>query len=72
MVDRLKQAYAGKVDFRVYTDSPSGSEGDELARSFGIQYVPTFIFINSDGSTAGIKVGAPSEADLRAGIDALK
>lgn len=70
MVDRLKKEYAGRVDVRVYVDSTE--EGDPLAVAFGVEFVPTFVFINSDGTKADQHVGSIPEADLRKKMDALK
>jgi len=38
-----------------------------------VQYVPTFVFVNADGSVSGSPiVGGTDEAALRQRIDALK
>jgi thioredoxin-like negative regulator of GroEL len=72
LVERLTGAYQGKVDFRVYLDS-GDSVGDALAQQFNIQYVPTFLFVNADGSPSGKPlVGGVDEATLRQRVDALK
>ncbi|TLM78501.1 MAG: thioredoxin family protein [Actinobacteria bacterium] len=70
VVDRLTKEFEGKVEVRRFVDS--SPEGDKLAEAFGVQYVPTFVFVNSDGSTAGMQVGEMTEVDLRARMDALK
>ncbi|HEY5517061.1 MAG TPA: hypothetical protein VIL15_02215 [Coriobacteriia bacterium] len=72
LVERLKNEYAGKVEFRVYQDS-GDAVGDALAQQFGVQYVPTFMFVNADGSVSGSAiVGGTDEATLRQRLDALK
>jgi hypothetical protein len=44
-----------------------------LAAALGIQYVPTFAFVNTDGSLSGsLLIGGTDEATLRQRIDALK
>ena len=72
LVERLGSEYKGKVEFRVYLDS-GDPVGDALARQFNIQYVPTFLFINADGSVNGQPiVGGVDEPGLRQRLDALK
>ena len=72
LVERLAQEYKGKVEFRRYVDS-GDPVGDQLSRLFNIQYVPTFAFVNSDGSLSGqLLVGGVTEAVLRARLDVLK
>jgi len=64
--------YKGTVDFRIYVDS-GDPVGDALAQQFNIQYVPTFMFANADGSLSGEPiVGGTDEATLRKRLDALK
>jgi thioredoxin-like negative regulator of GroEL len=72
LVERLKTAYEGKVEFRVYVDT-GDPVGDGLAQQFNIQYVPSFVFVNADGSVSGqMIVGGSDETTLRQRIDALK
>ena len=71
VVDRLKKQYEGKVEFRLY-DVEKDEEGSALMQQFNAQYVPTFVFINSDGSKADLKVGELKEAQLREALDSLK
>jgi len=71
VVDRLKQDYEGTVEFRLY-DVDKSQEGQELMRRFGAQYVPTFVFLNSDGTEADRVVGESSEDAMRAILDSLK
>lgn len=72
LVERLKKEYAGKVEFRRYVDS-GDPVGDPLARQFNVQYVPTFVFVNADGSVSGQPiVGGVDEATLRQRLDELK
>ena len=72
LVERLRKAYEGKVEFRVYVDS-GDPVGDQLAQALGVQYVPTFVFVNTDGSMSGsLLIGGTDEATLRQRIDALK
>lgn len=72
LVERLKREYEGRIEFRRYVDS-GDSVGDELNRQFNIQYVPTFVFVNADGTVSGQPiVGGVGEDILRQRLDALK
>ncbi len=72
LVERLKKEYAGKLEFRRYVDT-GDPVGDQLAQQFNVQYVPTFVFVNADGSVSGQPiVGGVSEDVLRQRLDALK
>ncbi|MBI5232624.1 MAG: thioredoxin family protein [Coriobacteriales bacterium] len=72
LVERLKKEYAGEVEFRRYVDS-GDPVGDQLSQQFNVQYVPTFVFVNADGSVSGEPiVGEVDEATLRQRLDALE
>ena len=71
VVDRLEKQYKGKVEFR-RIDVEKDSAGAALMQQFGAQYVPTFVFINADGTTASTKVGETSEQQMRLLLDALR
>ena len=72
LVERLAKEYEGTVETRVYVDS-GDPVGDKLAAQLNVQYVPTFVFVNSDGSLSGQPiVGGVSEDVLRKRLDALK
>ena len=71
VVDGLEQQYGDKVEFRrlnVETDQA----GVELANKMGVQYVPTFLFVNSDGVIAKQIVGEQTKDQLQQTIDALQ
>jgi thiol-disulfide isomerase/thioredoxin len=70
VVDRLKKQYEGKVEFRLY-DVDNSAEGNQLMSQFNAKYVPTFVFLNKDGSLSSQKVGETSEADMQKALDAL-
>jgi len=72
VVDRLRVKYAGKVDIKRMNTSEGSAEVEQLAQSFGIQYVPTFVFVNSDGTKSGVIVGQVAQATLEAEIAKLK
>ncbi len=71
VVDRLEKQYEGKVEFR-RIDVEKDKQGDALMDEFNAQYVPTFVFINSDGSKADVKVGELKEPALKQALDALR
>lgn len=72
LVERLAAEYKGKIEYREYRDS-GDAEGGKLAAQFNVQYVPSFLFVNADGSPSGqLLVGGADEAALRARLDALK
>lgn len=70
VVDRLEKQYKGKVAFKRY-DVEKDENGALLMQQFNAQYVPTFVFINADGSQAEVKVGELNEAALRKALDSL-
>jgi len=59
VVDGLVKKYAGRYDIKVM----NGSVADpnvvaKLAQKYSIRYVPTFVFVNSDGAVNATVVGA--------------
>lgn len=70
VVDRLKKQYEGKVEFKLYNVDNS-AEGNQLMAQFNAKYVPTFVFLNKDGSVSTQKVGETPEADMKKALDAL-
>jgi hypothetical protein len=42
-----------------------------LAGKFGVQYVPTTVFIDSQGRIATVKVGLSTAGDLAAGVNGI-
>lgn len=72
LVERLKQEYEGKVEFRRYVDT-GDPVGDKLLAEFNVQYYPTFAFVNADGTVSGQPiVGGVGEDVLRQRLDALR
>ena len=72
VVDRLKREYAGRVDVKVMDLSGGDAGAEQLASRFGVEYVPTFAFVDADGTRRGEIVGGTTESVLRARLDALK
>ena len=71
MVDRLTEEYEGTVEIRALNVEEDAAAA-ELASSYRVQYVPTFVFVNADGTTAETLVGELEESALRDALDALK
>lgn len=71
LVERLEKEYGDKVDFRLL-NVETDQEGVELANSMGVQYVPTFVFVNADGVVSDNLVGGISEEQMRASLEKLQ
>lgn len=71
MVDGLRKRYGDKVEFRVL-NVERDAEANRLAASLGVTGVPTFFFINADGTQAGRIIGATSEQALIEAIEKLR
>jgi thioredoxin-related protein len=72
VVDRLTQEFSGRFDVRRENVGGGDAAAEALANRYQVQYVPTFVFLNSDGSKADLVVGGLDEAALRAKMTALK
>ena len=72
VVDGLVKKYAGTYDIRIMNSSSGDPEVASLAKKFGIQYVPTFVFVNTDGSVSEQIVGAVPASQLEAELAKLK
>jgi thioredoxin-like negative regulator of GroEL len=70
VVDRLKQRYEGKVEFRRLDANAQSTQS--LADAYGVQYVPTFVLLGSDGQRVDEVVGEIAEQDLARKLDTLK
>lgn len=70
IVDGLINEYEGKVDI-VYVDVDDPNN-QELTAAFRINAVPTFAFVNSDGSVKELFVGGMYENVLKQKIDSLQ
>jgi len=71
LVEGLQQQYGDTVEFRLY-NVESDQAGVELANKIGVQYVPTFLFVNSDGVISKQVVGTQTEAQMKEMLDALQ
>jgi hypothetical protein len=72
VVDGLVSKYAGRYDLKVVNLSRGVAADRQLYESFGLEYVPTFVFLNTDGSVSGKIVGSASVADIEAELAKLK
>lgn len=70
VVDRLKTEYEGTVEFKLY-NVDEDAEGQALAQTYGVQFVPTFVLVNADGSFSQQMVGEVAEDRMRQALDAL-
>jgi thioredoxin-like negative regulator of GroEL len=64
VVDGLVKKYSGQYDIRILNTSRRDPKMMTLAQTYQIQYVPTFVFVSSDGSLAGSVVGAVPASQL--------
>jgi thioredoxin-like negative regulator of GroEL len=71
VVDRLAIEYGERVEFRLI-NVDTDPEGAALAARFGVQYVPTFVLLNADGTQSDLIVGTAAESALREALDALR
>jgi thiol:disulfide interchange protein len=72
VVNGLEQRFKGSVEFRIYNVDKKQAEVGQLANAFGVQYVPTFVFINRDGSRSDLIVGEVTSDTLSTKLAALK
>jgi len=72
VVDGLRDRYAGKIEIRRMDTDGNDNQVAQLAGTFGIQYVPTFVFVNSDGTVSATVVGEVPESQLVAELSKLK
>lgn len=72
VVDGLRDRYKGKVEVRRMDTDGSDQQVQKLAETFGVQYVPTFVFVNSDGTVSGTVVGEVPESRLVEELAKLK
>ncbi len=71
VVDGLEKQYGDKVEFRRY-NVETDNTGVELANKLGVQYVPTFVVVNTNGVISKQVVGGQTEEQMKQMIDALQ
>ena len=73
VVDGLAKKYAGRYDIRVMNPSAGDAQAvGALARKYRIQYVPTFVFVHSDGGLSATVVGAVPVAQIEKELAKLR
>lgn len=72
VVDGLIKKHAGRYRIEVMNTSSRDPRVGTLARKYKIQYVPTFVFLRSDGSVSASVVGAVPVAQLESELARLK
>ena len=70
IVNGLKPQYEDKVAIRIYDAETEA--GAALAEEFGVQFVPTFVFVNSDGEVVNTIIGEAKESTLKGELDKLE
>lgn len=71
LVERLQQEYGDRIEFRAH-NIESDRQAVVIAQSLGVQFPPTYVFVNSDGVVGARLTGEIAETDMRAQLDALK
>jgi len=71
IVDGIRSDYEDRIVFKLY-DVNNSAEGSQLANDLGLQFVPTFVFVDSSGEEVTRMVGGVSESALRETLDALE
>jgi hypothetical protein len=72
VVAGLTKTYAGRVDIRVLDTSKPDATVGTMSQRFGIEYVPTFVFLDSQGrQRGGLLVGVVTATELTSRLDSL-
>lgn len=71
VVDGLIPEYEGRVAIRKF-DVESSEVGMALAEEYGIQYVPSFVFVSSSGEHIDTIIGEVPKSTLTDGLDSLE
>lgn len=71
IVNGLIDEYEGRVAIRTYDVGVPG-DGSDLANKYGIQYVPSFVFVDGNGEYVDMIIGETSEQTLRDALDDLR
>jgi thiol:disulfide interchange protein len=67
----LASRYSGTSDIRI-KDTSSDPAAEALAEKYNIPGVPTFVFLNRDGSLSDTIIGAVTESQLVAALGKLR
>jgi len=71
IVDGLIPEYEDTVAIRKY-DVEASEAGMDLADEFGIQFVPSFVFVDADGEHVDTLIGEVSQKTLESTLDSLE
>ena len=71
VVDGLVAKYKGRYDFRILNEDPDPG-AQQLADKYQVPGVPTFVFLNSDGTQSGTVVGAVPVQQIETELAKLK
>lgn len=71
IVNGLKLEYEDTVAIRQYNVAQSANAA-ELADEYEVQFVPTFVFVDSDGNLVDTIIGETSASTLREVLDSLE
>ena len=71
VVDRLREEFEGRVEFRIVNFDQDANANEEADR-FGVRFVPTFIFLDSDGEQVDMRVGSLAEEELRELLESVE
>ena len=72
MVDGLSRDYAGQYDIKVLNLSRADASMRKLADDLKVEYVPTFVFVNSDGTIRNTVVGGMTGDAIKDEMTQLK
>lgn len=72
VVDRLREEFEGRVEFRIMNFDNEPTVANAEADRFGVQFVPTFVFLNSDGTIETQRVGVVPEKEMRSILESLE
>lgn len=71
LVEGLQKQYTDKVEFRIL-NVETDPDAVKLAEKLGVAYVPTFVFVNTDGTVSKTVVGEQTKQALASSLDILK
>ncbi len=70
MVDRLKQEYEGRIEFRI-VNVDTDPNAAALSAQYRVSGVPMFVFLDETGTQRDPIIGKVPEETLRAALEAL-
>lgn len=71
IVNGLIDEYEGRVAIRTYNVEKS-DVGRALAEEYEVQFVPSFVFVDSEGEYVDMIIGETSEETLKKALDELE